>query len=297
MKSLLRFTGILAAWLAAGCQNSEPAILVGALEEGPKAQTGDSPVMRMRALFRRTESGWAPLVQSCTSPDCLTPSIHGFPQRVQWTVLGGDPPSLALEAVTPQTWALYADQGVQALLTQPEAARPRTMTFAGWPGVPVVAPLIATTAPSGLPQQWDAVELSEDMADRFRVAFVDEFPQAINCNSPEGNDTHPRTVTAGEVVIRRAHAAPDDWTVATMNLPGLPCDFVAEGPYAQQTFAASPSGEVTLLGDGLLFVDSGDFDGDGEVEVLLSVDRYNRGGYELWYDGFTRHSVFEYSYH
>ncbi len=44
-------------------------------------------------------------------------------------------------------------------------------------------------------------------------------------------------------------------------------------------------------------VDAGDYDKDGKSELVFSIDRYNRGGYELFYDDFKKHVVLEFGYH
>jgi hypothetical protein len=44
-------------------------------------------------------------------------------------------------------------------------------------------------------------------------------------------------------------------------------------------------------------VDAGDFNNDGKSEILFSISRYDRGGYELFYDQFTKHVAFEFSFH
>jgi hypothetical protein len=35
-------------------------------------------------------------------------------------------------------------------------------------------------------------------------------------------------------------------------------------------------------------MDAGDYDSDGESELVFSIDDYNRGGYKLFYDHFKR---------
>jgi hypothetical protein len=44
-------------------------------------------------------------------------------------------------------------------------------------------------------------------------------------------------------------------------------------------------------------VDAGDYDNDGKSELVFSIDRDNRGGYELFYDTLRRHVTFEFNYH
>lgn len=44
-------------------------------------------------------------------------------------------------------------------------------------------------------------------------------------------------------------------------------------------------------------VDAGDYDNDGKSQLAFSTDRYDRGGYELFYDDFRKYAVLEFSYH
>lgn len=44
-------------------------------------------------------------------------------------------------------------------------------------------------------------------------------------------------------------------------------------------------------------VDAGDYDNDGKSEVVFSIAGDNLGGYVLFYDDFTKHATFEFSYH
>ena len=56
-------------------------------------------------------------------------------------------------------------------------------------------------------------------------------------------------------------------------------------------------GTSQFLDNGISLVDAGDYDSDGQSELVFAISRYNRGGYELYYDGFRRHAVFQFSYH
>jgi len=62
-------------------------------------------------------------------------------------------------------------------------------------------------------------------------------------------------------------------------------------------FAVGVDKSVQYLDSGMWLVDAGDYDNDGKSELVFAIDRYNRGGYELFYDDFKQHSTFEFSYH
>jgi len=36
---------------------------------------------------------------------------------------------------------------------------------------------------------------------------------------------------------------------------------------------------------------------DGKSELVFSIDRENEGGYQIWYDNFTKHATFKFHYH
>ena len=54
---------------------------------------------------------------------------------------------------------------------------------------------------------------------------------------------------------------------------------------------------MRFLGSRMWLVDAGDYDNDGKSELVFSIDDYNRGGYRLFYDDFSRSAKFEFGYH
>jgi hypothetical protein len=67
--------------------------------------------------------------------------------------------------------------------------------------------------------------------------------------------------------------------------------------FISQWFAATPRGEPIFPGQGMWLVDAGDYDNDGRSELVFAIDRANEGGYELFYDDFKKHAVFQFYYH
>ena len=56
-------------------------------------------------------------------------------------------------------------------------------------------------------------------------------------------------------------------------------------------------GEIRYLNSEMLLLDAGDYDSDGEVEIVFKVQRYNYDGYILYYDKLKNHLEFGWSYH
>ncbi|MDH4208632.1 MAG: hypothetical protein OEV76_07145, partial [Anaerolineae bacterium] len=89
------------------------------------------------------------------------------------------------------------------------------------------------------------------------------------------------------------------WRIARLHLAeAVACDDVEAGfEIDDPWFVITPQEAVRYLDDGMWLVDAGDYDNDGKSELLFSINRYDRGGYELFYDDFKRHATFEFSYH
>jgi len=47
----------------------------------------------------------------------------------------------------------------------------------------------------------------------------------------------------------------------------------------------------------IMLVDAGDYDGDGDSEVIFWVSRYNHDGYVLFYKQLSRFVEFSWGYH
>ncbi len=55
--------------------------------------------------------------------------------------------------------------------------------------------------------------------------------------------------------------------------------------------------DTLYLGSQLELVDAGDYDGDGQSEVLFWHSAYNEDGYTLFYDQFRKRLDYWWTYH
>jgi len=102
-----------------------------------------------------------------------------------------------------------------------------------------------------------------------------------------------------DIKLSSTYSSKTGWSVAALALRPYRCDGPGDDDdaFTVQWFTISPQGDVEFLGRGMWLVDAGDYDNDGRSEIVFSIDRYNRGGYELFYDDFKGHAVFEFGYH
>ncbi len=84
-----------------------------------------------------------------------------------------------------------------------------------------------------------------------------------------------------------------------MQLQKYRCDglITQDSQFSVQWFAVPPLGKPKFLAENLVLLDAGDYDNDGKSEVIFMIDRYNRGGYEIYWDDFNKHAIFEFNHH
>ena len=80
-----------------------------------------------------------------------------------------------------------------------------------------------------------------------------------------------------------------------LKLPNNACEFTAGPEWSAHWFFAGQ--DTVYLASELELVDAGDYDGDGQSEVLFWHSRYNEDGYTLFYDQFRKRVDYWWTYH
>jgi hypothetical protein len=273
--------------------------IVGVLEERLGTNTEEPTRFVMRAAFHKEGDAWRAYDHECSDQACLTAAVVRVPQETSWTVALHGQRLAEISARTPAAWTRYADVGQQELSAG--AAAPtsgaRSMDFAGQLGAAVYRPLVATSPGSfSDPQAWAAATLPAATVQALRQSFRAKFAVVVDCASAVA-PPRPRTYRDDDIDVSQTHASTTQWRIATLHLTGYRCDGPLEEAYADQVFAVSPAGEVRHLGEWLKFVDAGDYDADGQSEVVFAITGANQGGYQLFANDFAQNAVFGYGYH
>lgn len=297
-----KFLPIAALAIAAACTPAANTVttspIVGVLEERAGATTDEAPRHVVRALFHKGATGWESYDPNCSDEACLTTSVANFPRETTWTISNNGQSLSEVTATTPSAWALYADVGQQELAAdaQPPTLGERSNDFAD-AATPLHRPLVATSPGAFAdPQSWASAPATAEAQLALRQAFVAQFTGVTNCANAT-TPPQPRTYTEADIEVSQTFASSAGWRIATARLVDYGCDGPPENAYAEQTFAISPTNDVRLLGEGYRFLDAGDFDADGQSEVIFAISQYNTGGYALFANDFAQNAVFDFSYH
>lgn len=276
------------------------AVLVGALEEVPGHFANEPTARKVRVLFHKSGGAWEAYKSDCPDQDCLKQAAASFPRAVTWTVTYNGRNLGVVDAETPDAFDAYSDIGLQTIAAGARAPTvgERSSDYAGFLDQAVYRPLVTVSNPESRdPDGWTQTVVSEPVVAVLRQAFRARFPSVENCATPEENTPRRWAYFEGDIHVGDAHASNTRWTLATLSLSDYRCDGPPDGPYVDQLFSVDPAGHVALIGDEMRYLDAGDYDGDGRSEVVVSIARYNRGGYALFFDTLGRHVTFEFSYH
>ncbi len=299
-----KFLPIAALAILAACTPAANTLatapMIGVLEERPGATADEAPRHVVRAVFHKDASGWQSYDPDCSDEACLAAAAANAPQETAWTISNHGESLGEVTARSPSAWTLYADVGQQELnegSTAPTLGE-RSNEFAPDASTPLQRPLVATSpAAFADPQAWAAAPtLAADVQQIVRTAFRVQFPGVVNCASAAAAP-QPRAYADADIEISQTFVSSAGWRLATARLTGYGCDGPLEGAYAEQTYAISPANEARLLGEGYRFLDAGDYDADGQSEVIFVINQYNTGGYALYANDFTQNAVFDFSYH
>jgi len=146
-------------------------------------------------------------------------------------------------------------------------------------------------------QGWSAAGLPQKYVNLLRGEFRKKYPRVGNCANPDENVARPWAYRDRDIQVRKSYGSRDGWMLGVVQLGPARCDLEDSPAFEDQWFAIQPDGEARFLGVNMAFLDSGDYDNDGQTEVMFQISGYNRGGYVLFYDHFRKHVSFEFSYH
>ena len=283
-----------------GFAATQASLKIGVLEDFPGHYAGQSNFRGVRVVFQKKGRKWQAYPSDCRDRECLNKIGSKYPKSVTWNIGLSGKRLGEVTGQTPKEFEFYADVGLQKLAANapiPMVGK-RSMEYAGFKDSSVFRPLIASSQPHFAdPDAWRESPLSQGSVQALRRRFREKFSKVANCANPEHNRLAPWRYKDADIRLSKSYVAKTGWALAQLALVDYRCDGPLSDAFANQSFAISPKGQVTLLGAGLIFLDAGDYDHSGRSSVIFSIDRHNRGGYEIYYNDFRNRAVFQFSYH
>ena len=274
---------------------------LGVLEDVPGTYYGEPSARRVRVVFQKNGPAWKAFPSVCSDQDCLKTIASEYPPQVTWTIAFDGRQLGKVTARTPKDFQFYSHVGLQEIIgggPVPRIAK-KSEEYGGFLGAAVYRPLVANSRPYFRdPESWKPAQLPAEAVRLLRQEFRRQFPRVCKESSEGETKLEPFLYRDDEVAVVKAYASKKGWAIAELHLEeGAECDSEEAGFGLDAWFVADPQRLARFLDQGIRLLDTGDYDNDGQSELVFSIDRYNRGGYELFYDNFRKRAVFEFFYH
>ena len=296
----LFFRVLLLVLISGAARGSPQNLVLGVLEDVPGAYAGEPSSHGVRVLFQKNATDWEAFPNNCPDQGCLKTISSKYPRELTWTIVFDGRDLGQVTGRTPKEFELYSHVGLQVVVSNgaiPTVGK-RSAEYGGSTDASVYRPLVAVSRPYFKdPESWKPSNLPADMIRLFRQEFRKRFPTVSNCTSPADAAEKPWLYNDENIRILKRYSSNRHWSVVQVRLGEYRCNGPPDDPFFDYWFALSPTNDITLLGNGMWLVDAGDYDNDGKSELVFSIDRYNQGGYELFYADFKKHATFEFGYH
>jgi len=300
---LLTVAGLSCGTISKAQLASQPNPLVlGVLEDHPGRYVGEPNFRVVRAVFYKHSNEWLSYPTSCKEKDCLKSLTSAYPQEVHWTIAFDGQEVGRVTAATPTDFQFCAGTGCQKITSAdpvPTIGK-RSKEFSAWHSDIEFRPLVAVSQANVLdPDHWKPFTPAPELLDKLRQQFRARFPSVSNCRNANENKLRVWNYKDKDIAVFSAYLATNSWSLVELGLQGYRCDGPNDdgGAFVGQWYVVRPDGSAEWIGSDMWLVDAGDYDKDGESEVLFSIAGYNRGGYRLFYRHFTRKAEFSFSYH
>lgn len=296
MTPILRILPFLVLIMASHTAHAGTTLL-GVLEDLPGVYAGEGNSVKVRVLFKHTDEGWSAFRSNCPDHECLGTVTQDYPGETMWSIMRMGQPFGKVLGHTPSRFPFYSHVGLQDIVSDniPEMGTPST-EFGSFVAGKLRRPLVATSLPTlGHSTVWRSAKVSPRIRHLAYSAFRSRFSKI--CKIDESDQLTPYSYREQELRIH-LYSSEKAESVMSVALDYMyDCQTEGSASPATATFVINKAGELRFLGQRLQFIDAGDFEGDGQTEVLFAYSGDNRGGYVLFSSTWHEQARFVFSYH
>jgi hypothetical protein len=261
-------------------------------------QCNEKGGVRVRVLFAKSGKNWISLDSAEAGQSFLT-------AKMEWIVTYDGKSLGSVETTDPgfsteYPWTYPRDRFLDPVSSQSlPAVKNDGKRFHGWCSAPENRPLIVISHGSAIdPSRWATSVLSMKDKKRLFGKFQKVAGGALVC--PQDPEVAvPFNYSLKNIEVLTCLKDKDGRQLVTLRLRPTKesenCDGPLDSAWDQHTFMLSAS--ATYLGVGLELVGAGDFDGDGQSELLFWHTGYDEDGYLLFSKDFEHKTKYLWAYH
>jgi hypothetical protein len=270
--------------------------IIGVLE---KPQCKEEINEAVRALFVKIDKKWIPL----ETEEVFNKYVS---QHMTWTIAfdgrkAGNVKTIDQGFHTKYEWTFSRDR---ILTLSQEQKIPhfqnKSERFSGWCWPPSIRPVVVfVNGNVSDPDIWKRAQPSANDLDVIFIAFKAKIGALSICPNSSEKEI-PFSYTVKDIEVLRSYRDKSNRMLVSLRLKRIKetnfCGEVSlDDAWSAHYFLLSK--KATYIGSGLELVDAGDYDSDGQSEIVFWYSGYNRDGYILFCDNFSSKVEYLWGYH
>ena len=186
-------------------------------------------------------------------------------------------------------------------VSDPPKIENKSNSFSGWCGAPDVLPLVIISKPNfNDPEKWKPFNPTDEQKKKLfpylKIAVGKR--KLLRCLYEPEYHSVPYDFKYTETVLHKSYrsARGRDLISIQLDIEIINCD---GPPYPEwyPNWFLTENDNVDFLGRQMELIDAGDYDNDGNSELLFWYSGYNRDGYVLIYNDFNESAEYIWGYH
>jgi hypothetical protein len=259
-------------------------------EEMLNWQPGVAQHRVVRPAFERTSAGWVQVEPS------------SLPSRMKWTIAFDGRNLGQVESQAQSAIGLTPFQQILTAATAVPSVGSPSFQFGGLNADPTKTrrPLIVVSKPNFRdPDGWKRTMLSAEISASVRRTFRREFPDVNRCKDEEILQRNWKFPDSA-LILPVAYASNKQSYLVETILNAGDCGYVddANDPLSAPWFFVASDGAVRRIGSFMTLLDAGDYDNDGQSELIFFLSQpEDTDGFVLYDGSFKTRVTFTWTYH
>lgn len=291
MKHILSL--ILFLSFSSSCFSTEE-LLIGILEQ---PQCKKQQKLKVRVLFGKDENEFVPLDNQDIAEKFKT-------DKVMWTIAFDGKNRGAITSYDPKQsfeneWTFSRDKLHNLIPSQKTLKIKSHSLFSGWCNSPTYRPIVLVSKENYRdPQAWKPFKPKRNILN-ILLPKIEETISDVVMIDPDTYKKTPFQYQAKDLTLFKSYKSLNNAKIIQVgfDIKNIDCGGEVDPECPSQWFYIDKDNNTIYLGVKLEVVDAGDYDNDGNSEVIFWHSGYNEDGYIMYYNNFENSATFSWKYH